>query len=77
MTEEEMTIEAARSMMDHGIESPRRTDLIWKIKSFMNLFGLGDRTPNELIKALDVVELKVVHGDTAQRTDRMNVVEGS
>ena len=63
MTEEEMTIEAARSMMEHGIESPRRTDLIWKIKVFMNLFGLGGRSPAELIDALKVAGLKIVHDD--------------
>jgi hypothetical protein len=63
MTEEQMTLEAGLSMMEHGIDSPRRTDLIWKIKVFMNLFGLGDRSPNDLIKALDVAGLKVVHGD--------------
>ena len=63
MTEEEITVEAARSMMEHGTASPRRTDLIWKIRTFMYLFGLGDRSPNDLIKALDVAGLKVVHGD--------------
>jgi hypothetical protein len=64
MNEEEMTIEAAKSMMEHGIDGPRRTDLIWKIKVFMRLFGLGDRTPNDLIKALDCAGLKLVHGQT-------------
>lgn len=63
MTEEEMTIEAARSMMEHGIDSPRRTDLIWKIRFFMNLFGLGERSPADLIDALNVAGLKIVHDD--------------
>jgi len=63
VTEEEMTIEAARSMMEHGIESPRRTDLIWKIKVFMSLFGLGGRSPAELIDALKFAGLKIVHDD--------------
>jgi len=63
VTEEEMTIEAARSMMEHGIESPRRTDLIWKIKVFMSLFGLGGRSPAELISALEAAGLKIVHDD--------------
>lgn len=62
MTEEEMTLEAGLSMMEHGIDGPRRTDLIWKIKVFMNLFGLGDRSPNDLIKALDAAGLKAIHG---------------
>lgn len=61
MTEEEMTIEAARSMMEHGIDSPRRTDMIWKIKVFMRLFDLGHRSPNDLIKAMDCAGLRIVH----------------
>jgi len=61
VTEEEMTIESARSMMEHGIESPRRTDLIWKIRSFMRQFGLGDRSAAELISALESAGLKVDH----------------
>lgn len=48
MTEEEMTKEAAKSMMKHGFNSPQRTDLIWKIKTFMRLFGLGERSPKDL-----------------------------
>jgi hypothetical protein len=63
MTEEELTIEAARSMMEHGIDSPQRTDLIYKIRLFMRMFGLGDRSASDLIKALDVAGLKVVHQD--------------
>lgn len=61
MSEEEMTIEAARSMMEHGIDSPRRTDLIWKIKVFMNGFDLGHRSPGELISALKAAGLKITH----------------
>jgi hypothetical protein len=63
VTEEEMTIEAARSMMEHGIASPRRTDLIWKIRSFMAAFGLGDRTPASFLDALKASGLKVTHDD--------------
>jgi hypothetical protein len=63
MTEEEMTTEAARSMMEHGISSPRRTDLIWKIRSFMASFGLGDRTPASFLDALKANGMKVVHDD--------------
>jgi hypothetical protein len=61
MTKEEMTTEAARSMMEHGIESPRRTDLIWKIKVFMNGFDLGHRSPGDLIDAMKAAGLKITH----------------
>jgi hypothetical protein len=63
MTREEMTTEAARSMMEHGIDSPRRTDLIWKIRTFMVSFGLGDRSPASLIDGLKASGLKIVHDD--------------
>ena len=63
MTEEEMIIETVRSTMEHGIESPRRTDMIWKIKVFMRCFGVGDRSPAHLLSALEVAGLKLVHTD--------------
>ena len=59
MTEEEMTIEAARSMMEHGIDSPRRTDLIWKVREFMRQFELGHRSPSEFFQALKDEGLEV------------------
>ena len=65
MTEEEMIIEATRSMMENGLDSPRRTDLIWKIRSFMVMFALGDRTPGDLIKAMDAAGLKIEHAQTS------------
>ena len=58
-----MTKEAARSMIEHGFASPRRTDLIFKIRTFMPLFGLGDRSPIDLIMALDAAGLKIDHAD--------------
>jgi len=61
MIKEKMVAEAARSMMEHGIDSPRRTDLIWKIRSFMPSFGIGHRTPAELINALEAAGLKLTH----------------
>jgi hypothetical protein len=70
MTEEEMTIEAARSMQEHGIESPRRTDLIWKIRVFMNAFDLGGRTPAQLLGALKAAGLKITHDDVGTAGDR-------
>ena len=69
MTEDEMTTEAARSMMEHGIDSPRRTDLIWKIRAFMVSFGLEGRTPASLIDALKSSGLKVTHDDVKGATD--------
>lgn len=56
-----MTIETARSTMEHGIDSPRRTDMIWKIKVFMRGFDLGHRSPAELIDALAHAGLKIGH----------------
>ncbi len=64
-----MTIEAARSMMEHGIDSPRRTDLIWKIRSFMAAFGLGERTPASFLNALKANGLKVIHDDVKGEQD--------
>lgn len=72
MTEEEMTIEFARSMRKHGFASPRRTDLVWKIRLFMRQFGVGDRSPKDLIKALDAAGLKIVHGDVGAPKERTN-----
>lgn len=63
VTEKEMTIETARSTMEHGIDSPRRIDLIWKIKVFMRGFDLGHRSPAELIDAMKAAGLKIAHGD--------------
>jgi hypothetical protein len=61
VTKEEMIIETARSTMEHGVSSPRRTDLIWKIRSFMVAFGLEDRSPGELLDSLKAHGLEVDH----------------
>ncbi len=63
MTKEEMIEEAAGFLMEHGFACPNRTDLIFKIRSFMRAFGVGDRAPIDLINALGTAGLKIVHDD--------------